>query len=439
MIRQAAILRKPRLPRGQDDKKKEDKPAEKETASWIRRLRNMWTKTTVNQTSINSLAEEMMKKCMSAIMQQIKVPSVGMSSADETSSAAPQVEVTNSKSVKGHSSRSVKDQQSEKNDSKDYIKLTPYDGETELEIFLELIETCRKHNRWSEERTYGHVQAALRGKAAKVLMKAKGKTKTLDDLIKELERRFGNEGQAPRYRELMRSRRRQPNETLVDLYADFDRLGMLAYPDVIDKIADELITDAFCTSLDEELEGKVRDKEPPNLDEAYKYAVRFESRRAARKNNAPNKRRNEDQHAFAVTIESDEEEDSKPSSKSKHFRKRGQNRQANQNKQGPQNTARICALETKLEEVLKKSRTEETKSAPQSQSQLFPVASSFVQQPNSNLMVPVQRRPLSEITCFNCGERGHYANQCTFERSALVQPQRSYGEGRPGHETKRPA
>ena len=147
----------------------------------------------------------------------------------------------------------------------------------------------------------------------------------------ELRRRFGNDGQAPRYRELMRCRRRHPNETLADLYSDFDKMGTLAFPDVMDKLADELITDAFCASLDEELEGKVRDKEPPNLYEAYKHAGRIETRRTARKNNASSKRKGEDQHAFAVTVESDEEEETKPppKSKSKHksnnYRKKPQN------------------------------------------------------------------------------------------------------------------
>ena len=83
MSQTRAILRKRRLSQRTGDKKKEDRPTEEETASFGFN-REETGKETVDQTSINSLAEEMMKKCMSAIMQQIKVPSVGLSSADET-------------------------------------------------------------------------------------------------------------------------------------------------------------------------------------------------------------------------------------------------------------------------------------------------------------------------------------------------------------------
>ena len=53
---------------------------------------------------------------------------------------------------------------------RDFIKLPTYDGESELEIFLNLITTCRSHNCWNELQTRGHVETALRGKAVQVLM-----------------------------------------------------------------------------------------------------------------------------------------------------------------------------------------------------------------------------------------------------------------------------
>ena len=202
----------------------------------------------------------------------------------------------------------------------------------------------------------------------------------------ELRRRFGNDGQAPRYRELMRCRRRHPNETLADLYSDFDKMGTLAFPDVMDKLADELITEAFCASLDEELEGKVRDKEPPNLYEAYVHAVRLEARRTARKNNASSKRKGEDQYAFAVTVESDEEEETKPppKSKSKHKSNNYRKKPQNQNQPDAEYIARIHALESKWAEM-QKSKVEGAKP---------------VQNTNSNF-TPAQgavRRPLIVIT-----------------------------------------
>ena len=107
---------------------------------------------------------------------------------------------------------------------RDFIKLPTYDGESELEIFLNLITTCKRHNRWSELQTRGHVEAALRGKAAKVLMTSGNSIQSLEDLLDALKQRFGSEGQCPKYRDLLRTRRRQEGESLADLYSDISKL-----------------------------------------------------------------------------------------------------------------------------------------------------------------------------------------------------------------------
>ena len=51
---------------------------------------------------------------------------------------------------------------------RDIIKLNPYDGESEVEIFLHLVKVCQHHNHWTDAQTKGHVEVALRGKAAEV-------------------------------------------------------------------------------------------------------------------------------------------------------------------------------------------------------------------------------------------------------------------------------
>ena len=109
-------------------------------------------KTTVDQTAMTTLTEQVtsLTKCvslqmqqMSQIMEQIKVSPVTVPAVEVTPSAIPLAETVKSKTVKGQRSEKVKDQQPVFQDQKDFIKLTPYDGETELEIFLNLIETCR--------------------------------------------------------------------------------------------------------------------------------------------------------------------------------------------------------------------------------------------------------------------------------------------------------
>ena len=103
-------------------------------------------------------------------------------------------------------------------------------------------------------------------------------------MLDALKGRLGNEGQAPRYRDLLRNRRRRKGQSLSDLYADIARLGQLAFPGPTNDVVDELITEAFCSSLaDDDLENKVRDREPKNVDMAYRLANRIEARTKSQK------------------------------------------------------------------------------------------------------------------------------------------------------------
>ena len=83
---------------------------------------------------------------------------------------------------------------------------------------------------------------------------------------------------------------------------------MLAYTETNSQLAEELITEAFCSSLGGELESKVRDREPTNLTDAYRYAVRIESRQPQLKQFNSSRKKNDDQCAFAINIVSDGEE-----------------------------------------------------------------------------------------------------------------------------------
>jgi hypothetical protein len=43
------------------------------------------------------------------------------------------------------------------------VKLATFSGDSPLEVFLTMIDTCRKHNRWSAGETVAHVQSAPPG------------------------------------------------------------------------------------------------------------------------------------------------------------------------------------------------------------------------------------------------------------------------------------
>ena len=183
------------------------------------------------------------------------------------------------------------------------VKLAPYDGETtEWEIFQGLVKSCQRHNGWPDAVMKTHIEQKLRGKAARVLMTPGSEDWTLTQLMDALRERLGNEGQAPRYRDLLRSRRRKKGESLSDLYTDILKLGSLAYPGSKDEAVEEMVVDAFCNSLaDEDLENKVRDREPKNIGMAFRIAVRIEARTKSQR------RRQGEAGAFAMEVDSDEE------------------------------------------------------------------------------------------------------------------------------------
>ena len=81
-----------------------------------------------------------------------------------------------------------------------------------------------------------------------------------------------------RYKTEMRSRRRRPGETLQELAQDLRRLLALAYPGPQTDLHRQVLTDSFIASLnDSELELKIREHEPTNLEEAVKLAIRTET------------------------------------------------------------------------------------------------------------------------------------------------------------------
>jgi len=36
------------------------------------------------------------------------------------------------------------------------------------------------------------------------------------------------------------------------------------------------------------------------------------------------------------------------------------------------------------------------------------------------MAMPMERKPIGEVTCFKCGEKGHYANKCTKGHLAFL-------------------
>jgi len=96
-------------------------------------------------------------------------------------------------------------------------------------------------------------------------------------LVSKLTDRFGSKGVEEKYQNELRYRRRNRNEPIRELAQDIQRLMSLAYPNERSSLADHIARDAFLTALDDpELDLKVREREPSDLETAVKLAQRFE-------------------------------------------------------------------------------------------------------------------------------------------------------------------
>ena len=159
------------------------------------------------------------------------------------------------------------------------MKLERFDGTVRVESFLAKFKICSRHNRWNEADRMDNLQCALTGEAAQILwdMGADG-VKTSKDLIRQLQARYGSANQTALYRTQLKFRRRQRGETLAELVNDVRRLIVLAYPGPSSPMKEAFACEAFLEALnDEDLALKIREKEPPTLEEAYQFAMRLEA------------------------------------------------------------------------------------------------------------------------------------------------------------------
>ena len=142
-------------------------------------------------------------------------------------------------------------------------------------------EKCTVYGEWDEVDRQFYLSTALEGATAQILRDSKGNIADTAGLILLLQSRFGTEHQGERFRAELYARRRKPGETLQELYQDIDRLMSLAYPGPIsedDRMSGWVGRDVFLDALgDQSLRVRILDKDPKNMDEALRIAIRLEA------------------------------------------------------------------------------------------------------------------------------------------------------------------
>jgi len=164
-------------------------------------------------------------------------------------------------------------------DRKRFIKPEKFDGTSSLETFLAQFENCARYNGWSEHDKAAFLHTSLSGQAGQLLwVGGRLATASYEQIVSKLEQRFGAENQEEKFEIELRGRRRLKKETLQELAQDIRRLTTLAYPNDTSRTVERIAKDAFLTALgDSELELKLREREPRDLDSAFRMAMRLET------------------------------------------------------------------------------------------------------------------------------------------------------------------
>ena len=151
------------------------------------------------------------------------------------------------------------------------MKPEKFDGKGSFETFLYQFENCSKYNEWSQTDKVAHLRWSLSGVAAQLLWGTEDLT--YEQLLEKLRSRFGGKGMEEKYQNELRCRRRANGESLRELAQDVQRLMALAYPGEKSRLSDHVGRDAFLTAVDDpELELKIREREPSDLESAVKLA-----------------------------------------------------------------------------------------------------------------------------------------------------------------------
>jgi hypothetical protein len=160
------------------------------------------------------------------------------------------------------------------------MKPKTFDGRNgHLNTFLSQFENCARFNGWSELDKAAFLKNCVTNEAAQFLWDDGDSCEaSYVELVVCLRRRYASPGQEERFRAELRSVRRGRGETLQTLYQSVKRLMAMAFPAEKSRCGTIVARDAFITALnDTQLERRIREREPADVEGAFNLAVKLES------------------------------------------------------------------------------------------------------------------------------------------------------------------
>jgi len=155
------------------------------------------------------------------------------------------------------------------------IKPDKCDGTTPLETFIAKFDNTASYCKWSEPDRLYHLKASLTGQAGEVLWGLTSET-TEKEIFGLLRNRYENVNQTERFCAELDARRRQPGETVQDVYNDIRKLLALTFPRQSGEMVEFLGRAAFLKALDDpQLTMRVMDQQPITLDDTLATVCRM--------------------------------------------------------------------------------------------------------------------------------------------------------------------
>lgn len=265
----------------------------------------------------------------------------------------------------------------------------PYSGEGSWEQWIYHFRNVVAVNDWNEEAQLKWLKVRLTGRAQTAFQRLPAATQAdLGQALAALKERFEPTIQKTRFQAELQTRRRKKGEDWADLADDLRRLADKAYPDLEDKARERLALNAYLGLLDNpQVAFGVKQKSPGTLDAAIAATLELESYLSPCK----------------VPVSSVTEEDSQVVSAVSY------NKFSNDK------------LVTLVERLVDRVEKLEVNNSQANTGRRAPWRS---RQGTTN-----QRRGISngahdtplrrDITCWNCGRKGHVSRQCLSPRKQL--------------------
>jgi len=155
------------------------------------------------------------------------------------------------------------------------MKPPKFDGNSSFETFLIQFDNCAEHNHWDELDKLHFLRSALTETATQILLGTGGMS--YSQLLDRLRSRYGSQEMEAKHLTELQCRRRNKGESFRELAQDIRRLMLMSYPNERSSMSENMAKEYFIAAIDDpELELKVREKEPKNIDAARNYAERLE-------------------------------------------------------------------------------------------------------------------------------------------------------------------